>query len=266
MLFTFADLEPRRKAETALRHSEERFATAFRLAPIPTTIATMDDHRLVDVNEAFTSVLGYATQDVVGRAAADLGLWIEEAEQRRFQAVLDKGGAVRGFEARLRSKDGAEITCLVSAEAVTLSGRTCILYAFQDITQRRRSEAELVAAIETVMADASWFSRSIVEKLAVLRQPQQPGQSPVRAAVADLTPREREVLALVCRGRSDAEIAAELRLARTTARNHVVSLYRKVGVNRRSALVVWARERGIGGDGVPPKRLKGRKRGSSELV
>ena len=97
-------------------------------------------------------------------------------------------------------------------------------------------------------------------------QPQQPGQSPVRAAVADLTPREREVLALVCQGRSDAEIAAELGLARTTARNHVVSLYRKLGVNRRSALVVWARERGIGGDGVPPKRLKGRKRSSSEPV
>jgi PAS domain S-box-containing protein len=266
MLFTFADLEPRRKAETALRHSEERFATAFRLAPIPTTIATMDDHRLVDVNEAFTSVLGYAAQDVIGRVAADLGLWIEEAERRRFQVMLDKGGAVRGFEARLRSKDGTEITCLVSAEAVTLGGRICILCAFQDITQRRRSEAELVAAIETVMADASWFSRSIVEKLAALRQPQQPGQSPVRAAVADLTRREREVLALVCQGRSDAEIATELRLARTTARNHVVSLYRKLGVNRRSALVVWARERGIGGDGVPPKRLRSRKRGSSEPV
>ena len=35
MLFTFADLEPRRKAETALRQSEERFAKSFRLAPVP---------------------------------------------------------------------------------------------------------------------------------------------------------------------------------------------------------------------------------------
>ena len=39
MPFTFADLKPRRKAETALRQSEERFAKAFRLAPVPTTPA-----------------------------------------------------------------------------------------------------------------------------------------------------------------------------------------------------------------------------------
>ena len=268
MLFTFADLEPRRKAETALRQSEARFATAFRLAPIPTTISTADDHRLVDVNEAFTTVLGYAAQDMVGYTAADLDLWINEGERRSFQAALKKGSPVRGFEARLRSKHGVEISCLVSAEAVPLGGRACVLCAFQDITQRKRSEVELVRAIEAVMADASWFSRGVVEKLAALRHPQQPGPSPAQAAaeVADLTPREREVLALVCQGRSDAEMAAELRLARTTARNHVAALYRKLGVNRRSALIVWARERGIGGDGVPPKRSRRRKSSSSEPV
>ena len=58
MLFTFADLEPRRKAETALRQSEERFAKAFRLAPVPTTLSTADDHRFIEVNEAFTQSAG----------------------------------------------------------------------------------------------------------------------------------------------------------------------------------------------------------------
>jgi DNA-binding NarL/FixJ family response regulator len=111
------------------------------------------------------------------------------------------------------------------------------------------------------MADASWFSRGVVEKLAALRHPPRPGQSPAQAAagVADLTTREREVLALVCQGKSDPEIATELKLARNTVRNHVASLYQKIGVNRRSALVVWARERGIGGDGVARKRPKARK-------
>jgi predicted ArsR family transcriptional regulator len=70
------------------------------------------------------------------------------------------------------------------------------------------------------------------------------------------------VLTLVCRGMSDPEIAAELRLARNTVRNHLASLYQKLGVNRRSALVIWSRERGIGGDGVAPKFPKTRKRGA----
>jgi PAS domain S-box-containing protein len=261
MLFTFADLEPRRKAESALRYSEERFAKAFRLAPVPTTISTADDHRLIEVNEAFAKVLGYQAQDVVGHPARDLGLWADDAERKRFETELARTGTVKDVEARLRVKGGGDIECLVSAETITLSNRACILCCFQDITARRRSEEELVKAIEAVMADASWFSRGVVEKLAALRHPLQPGQSPAQAAasVADLTAREREVLALVCRGRSDPEIATELKLARNTVRNHLASLYQKIGVNRRSALIVWARERGIGGDGVAPKRPKVRK-------
>jgi PAS domain S-box-containing protein len=261
MLFTFADLEPRRKAETALRQSEERFAKAFRLAPVPTTISTADDHRFVEVNDSFMRILGYQAQDVVGRKVHELGLWLDDGERRRFETELAKTGAVRDFEARFQVKDGGDIDCLVSAEAIMLSDRACILCSFQDITKRRRSEEELVKAIEAVMADASWFSRGVVEKLAALRHPARPGQSPAQAAasVADLTAREREVLTLVCQDKSDPEIAMELHLARNTVRNHVASLYQKLGVNRRSALIVWARERGIGSDGIAAKLPRARK-------
>jgi len=163
-------------------------------------------------------------------------------------------------------KGGGDIDCLVSAGTITLSDRACILCSFQDITERRRSEEELVKAIEAVMADASWFSHGVVEKLAALRHPPRPGQSPAQAAasVAGLTPREREVLTLVCRGKSDPEIGTELKLARNTVRNHVASLYQKLGVNRRSALVVWARERGIGAGGLTAKLPKAQKRGAGK--
>ncbi|MBL0407348.1 PAS domain S-box protein [Microvirga aerilata] len=266
MLFTFADLEPRRKAETALRQSEERFAKAFRLAPVPTAISTANDHRFVEVNDSFMRILGYQVQDVIGRQAHELGLWLDDGQRRRFETELAKTGAVRDFEARLQVKDGGDIDCLISAEAITLSDRACILCSFQDITERRRSEEELVTAIEAVMADASWFSRGVVEKLAAMRHPARPGQSPAQAAasIADLTAREREVLALVCQAKSDPEIGTELRLARNTVRNHVASLYQKLGVNRRSALIVWARERGIGGEGIAAKLPKARKRGAEK--
>ena len=266
MLFTFADLEPRRKAETALRQSEERFAKAFRLAPVPTTISTADDHRFVEINDSFMRILGYQAQDVVGRQAHELGLWLDDGDRRRFEAELTKVGTVRDFEARLRAKGGEELECLMSAEAITLSDRACILCSFQDITERRRSEEELVKAIEAVMADASWFSRGVVEKLAAMRHPARPGQSSAQASasVADLTAREREVLTLVCQAKSDPEIAMELHLARNTVRNHVASLYQKLGVNRRSALIVWARERGIGSNGIAAKLPKVRKRGAEK--
>ncbi len=56
MLFTFADLEPRRKAESALRHSEERFTRTFQMAPVPMAIGARDGHVLCEVNASFAEL------------------------------------------------------------------------------------------------------------------------------------------------------------------------------------------------------------------
>src|SRR5690606_25777294 len=135
------------------------------------------------------------------------------------------------------------IDCLVSAEIVKINGRSCALIVMQDITERKRTEAELVAAIEAVMQDTSWFSQTVIEKLAHIRHGGGPHTN--RAAIADLTAREREVLGALCQGASDADIALQLGISRNTVRNHVSTIYEKIGVNRRSAAVVWARERGF---------------------
>lgn len=250
MLFTFADLEDHHKAELALQQSEERFAKSFRLSPVPTTIGTLRDHRFVDANDAFLTVMGYGTEELIGRTADDLQLWSDADRRRRFEAELADTGSVRGFEARFCPKGGGEIDCLVSAETVTINDERCILAAFQDITERKRSERELAAAIEAAMADTSWFSQGVMEKLATLRQRSGPASSSVK--VDDLTRREREIVALICSGAGDAEISEQLSLSPHTVRNHVASLYKKLGVNRRSAVVIWARERGI--DGARDKR------------
>ena len=119
-----------------------------------------------------------------------------------------------------------------------------MLWLYQDISARRRGELELVEAIDAVMKDANWLSRSIMDKLATLRNPR--GATGAAAPAADLSKREREVLGLICQDLDDAAIAERLELSRNTVRNHVARLYAKIGVNRRSAAVVWAHERGVG--------------------
>lgn len=240
MLFTFINLDRRKKAELALRHSEERFAKAFRLAPVPMLVCSQHDLRVIVANDAFAAITSQVHADLVGRSIADLGFWVQEKSLSELRVALEANLDIRDHEVHLRTRDGADIECLLSAEPITIQDEACLLCVVQDITDRKRSEADLITAIEAVMKDTSWFSRTVMEKLAQIRRPGGPG-----GELATLTPRERQVLELICKGQTDTEIAAALKLSRNTVRNHVATLYGKIGVNRRSAAVVWGRERGL---------------------
>jgi PAS domain S-box-containing protein len=259
MLFTFMDLEPRKQAESALRQSEERFAKAFRMAPVAMAIMTAARSELLDVNAAFVELTGHAHEDALGRSTDELGLWADGDAQRQIAALLERaGGGARNAEVRIDTHGGERLDCVVSADHVAIHGQDCILIALLDISERKRTEMELVQAIETAMQDASWFSRTLIEKLANVRRANAPDAG---AQLSDLTAREREVFELLCAGLADKEIAARLGLAPNTVRNHVATIYTKLDVHSRGEAIVWARERGIAGPAEPPARggTKGRR-------
>jgi PAS domain S-box-containing protein len=242
MIFTFADLEPRRRAEMALRQSEERFATAFRFAPVPMLLTSLDGHRILNVNHAFLALTDWGHDSVVGRKPAEIELFESSATRREIEKKVSESGSFRGYELQVKTRTGTLVTCLASAETVSINGQFCILAAFQDISDRKRTELDLIAAIEGAMQDSSWLSQKIMDRMAALRGGEpKPGAA---GPAVDLTPREREVLALITRGKTDDAIADALSLKRTTVRNHVARLYAKIGVHSRAEAVIWARDRG----------------------
>ncbi len=243
MLFTFVDLDPRHRAELALRQSEERFAAAFHLAPAPMLVVALDGLRVLSVNDAFCAATGWTPAQACGRSTEELRLWGGGEAQRSVERQAREVGTLRGVDVALRAKGGEERGHLLSADTVTIGGERCVLCVMQDIAERRRTETELMEAIEAVMRDGPWLGQKIVEKMARLTAPGREGAT--GAEPCDLSAREREVLGLMARGLDDAAIAAALRIARNTVRNHVSKLYRKIGVRRRGAAVVWARERGL---------------------
>jgi PAS domain S-box-containing protein len=239
MLFTFMDLEPRKRAESALRQSEERFERSFRMNPVPTVLYASDNGLTLDINEAFSNTTGFSNEEILGKSLKDVNLWAGVAD--RVNELLTKSGSLRNVEFQINGKDGDVLDCLVSAETFTIHGNECVLMSLLDITERKRSEMELVSAIETVMQDASWFSKTLIEKLANVRRANSPD---VGAILSDLTPRERDVFECICRGLADKEIARELDLAATTVRNHVSTIYAKLDVHSRSEAIIWAQSRG----------------------
>ncbi|MCJ2073199.1 helix-turn-helix transcriptional regulator [Methylobacterium sp. J-030] len=242
MLFTFADLELRRKAETALRQSEARFATAFRMTPVPTVLARAQDYSVTGVNEAFGRVFGLGEDRILGQSLDESGLWVVDSQRASFEAAMAGSGYVLGVEVCLRHENGASLDCLVSAERVTIDDADFVLLVLQDITERKHTERELFDAIEAVMADTSWFSRGLIDKLANLRRPGREGGD---GTAPNLTVRERQILNLICAGLGDDSIAHKLGLSRNTVRNHGAALYRKLGIHKRSEAVIWGRENGF---------------------
>ena len=240
LLLTFADLEPRRQAERALAASEHHLRSVFDMAPVAMMVTSQHDHRIASVNAAFGSLTGHDRAQAVGASVHDLHLWDSADQRQAVERQLAEDGSVRDIDALLRSATGDAIHCLVSAEQISVDRAPCVLWVCHDITQRKQSERELADAIEAVMRDTNWLSHSILDKLATLRRP---GTS---APPVGLSPREREILELICNDLDDQAIASQLALSRNTVRNHVARLYAKIGVNRRSGAVVWGRERGMG--------------------
>ncbi|TWC56100.1 PAS domain S-box-containing protein [Pseudomonas sp. SJZ080] len=243
MLFSFVDMDPRHKAEVALRQSEERFAKAFRLTPVPILVCNASDQVVLDVNEAFLETLSYPSEEVLGKTIAEIDFIHDKSARVRLFATLEKTGTLDRIDVSVRKKDSDLIECAISADTVNIQDNPCYLLVLMNITERKRTELELVAAIEEVMKDASWFSRTLIEKLANVKRVNSPKLPSV--SFTDLTARERDVLGLICEGLADKEIAARLKLAPNTVRNHVSTVYSKLDVHSRSEAIVWARERGL---------------------
>jgi DNA-binding NarL/FixJ family response regulator len=111
--------------------------------------------------------------------------------------------------------------------------------------------AELLRAVRSVAAGEAIFGPGVARRwMAYFARP---APRPDPAAFPELTDREREILDLVARGRSNADITAELVLAPKTVRNHVSNIFSKLQARDRSEAIVLAREAGLGGERARPR-------------
>ncbi|MDX3539698.1 response regulator transcription factor, partial [Streptomyces sp. MB09-01] len=106
---------------------------------------------------------------------------------------------------------------------------------------------EILAAIRVVAAGDALIAPGVTRRLIAdfVRRPGLPAAEPALRSAAGITEREREVLTLVGRGRSNGEIAEELFISAATAKSHVSRLFTKLGARDRVQLVITAYEMGL---------------------
>lgn len=138
------EMEERRRAEVALRSSEERFRSAFHTSPDAININRLQDGKFIDINEGFIALTGYTQQDVSGKSSLDIDIWVDPKDRQRLIEGLQKNGFVANLEAQYRMKDGRIRTGLMSASIIYIDGEPHILSTTRDIQDRKRSEEALL--------------------------------------------------------------------------------------------------------------------------
>jgi PAS domain S-box-containing protein len=158
---TILDITERKITEVALRESEERFSKSFRTSPISFIIANMEDGRIIEVNDAFTTISGYTRDEALNNTTLNLKIWVHEDDRKHIIDSLSMGKAILHKETLLRSKEGKIAIVLLSAQVIKLANRNCIISSIEDITKRKEAEDELRIQSEIMshMAEAVYLVR-----------------------------------------------------------------------------------------------------------
>ncbi len=139
-------LESRRREHELVRR-EARTIEVFRGCPLPMAIHGWPDRTFTDVNAAFTRLLGWTPEEVVGRTMVELGL-LEESLAVALRARLESQSIVRDVEVTVLTRAGGERQLLASTALVGAPGRQQAITTLVDITDGNRAEASIRAGHE----------------------------------------------------------------------------------------------------------------------
>jgi len=218
-------------------------------------VVIADDQTMV--RGGFRMILGASGITVVAEAADGA---------QAVAAVLKYRPDVVLMDIRMPEMDGLEATRRILAAPAGRDFRIIILTTF-DLDQyvyaaltagasgfllKDVTPEQLVAAVQMVRCGDALLAPSITRRLVERFAPRQAARPAVHADLSELTPRELEVLRLLARGLSNAELATELTLSEATVKTHVGRILTKLQLRDRVQAVVLAYETGLAGPGTGP--------------
>lgn len=217
------------------------------------TVAIADDQTLV--RAGFRALLDSEPDIMVVAEAADGETAVETVREHRPQVVL--------MDIRMPGLDGLQATAQITADPELPCTRVVVLTTFEldeyvfgalragasGFLLKDLEPADLLSAVRVVAAGEALLAPRLTRRLIEAFVAGGGGgvSAGGRAAerIEPLTPREREVLALVGRGASNVEIAEALVVSPLTAKTHVARLFAKLDARDRAQLVVIAYESGL---------------------
>lgn len=141
------DITERKRAEEVVRKSEGWLASTFNNIPSPAVISTIDDGRIIEVNDRFCHLTGYTREELVGRTAIELGI-VTAAWRANIMQEYKEHGRIEDMEIDFQRKTGKKALGLFAGNFITIEGTSYIIATITDITGVRQSERERAEAEE----------------------------------------------------------------------------------------------------------------------
>ncbi len=148
-LALYHDETEQRRADAALRRSSSLLSHLVESSPDCITLTEVGSGRYVMVNEAFSGLLGYSNDEVIGRTSLDIDIWVYPDDRRRLLEMLAGEGRVRHLPARFRKKNGEHLLMIVSGGSFEADGQRYLVLVSRDIGEIDRTRLEHQAILQS---------------------------------------------------------------------------------------------------------------------
>jgi len=163
-------IQERDEAIKALGASEEKFNKVFRYCSDVIGVLRLKDKQYIEINEAFLRIFGHKREEIIGHYSSEFNLWQNKEQRLKIYETLDNGELVHNEEAIWYTKYSEIRIGLFSTEIIEIGGTPCIIFVWNDITERKKAEEALQRAHNELENKVTERTRQLQETLMELEK------------------------------------------------------------------------------------------------
>ena len=161
---TVMDITERKRLDDELRENERKFRSIFDNAPIAIAIKEIETGRIIDVNDSWLELLGYAPEEPAGKTGLELGMHFHASDYEEILSTVARRERICNKPLLLKDKSGDIVDVLYSTEFIEIEGAAVLLVMMVDITLEKMQQQN-ISRLEQSIADRNIQLQKEVERL-----------------------------------------------------------------------------------------------------